>query len=748
MIKVDRTRVPIPNVLRRGTGSLADREFEAARRFYEEYDHNRQRGGFQFTAFRHASVRTALNQLFNNKCAYCESRISHTGVGDIEQFRPKAGVLTGASEFLPLHYWWLSNEWSNLYIACIDCNRISSRRSGAGIGQSGKGGRFPLQDETTRAPVLAGPDLLALEMPLLLDPCVDHVGQILIFSEDGKVTSRDHRGLTSIEIIGLNRPNLVEERRRTASIFKAIFEVLIENNRIGRYRADLRAQVDEMISPAAPYAGMCRQLLLDITEALPSTEGESLLALYNHISWSEIAAPQQEEGRLALAQFQAMQESYSLEDKGPDSTAAYLRARDRRVERLSIRNLRAISKLNLDAVDRGGRAPWLMLLGENAAGKSTILHSLALALIGDRYRSQLVSDLGIDLSRLVRIGAAFGEIRVWLSGATEPRVLRIYANGQVETEGRDAQLMVLGYGSTRLLPRRELAERTDAQYARIENLFDPFIPLADAERWLLEIDQQAFDYAAIAIKKSLSIGLERKLVREDGKVGLIERGGLTPLSMLCDGYQTVIALIVDILAVVLPTWRTPDLAQGLVLIDEVGNHLHPSWKLRFVESIREIFPSVQVVATTHEPLCLRGLQEGEIAVLHKGPRGRITLMADLPSIEGMRVDQILTSEHFGLSSTLDPEMQERFDRYYVLLRKNAPNDTETSEMLELRADINRIQQLGNTERERRMLDAIDRFLSHRSIAGDPLQLANNEATLDADLAAIWREADGRGEPTS
>jgi hypothetical protein len=106
----------------------------------------------------------------------------------------------------------------------------------------------------------------------------------------------------------------------------------------------------------------------------------------------------------------------------------------------------------------------------------------------------------------------------------------------------------------------------------------------------------------------------------------------------------------------------------------------------------------------------------------------------------MRIDQILTSEHFGLSSTLDPALQARFDRYNFLLRKTGPNQLETTELLELRDEINRMQQLGNSERERLLLAAIDRFLAHRPDTESTLDLARNEELLKAELAEIWEEA--------
>ncbi|WP_158704439.1 AAA family ATPase [Rhizobium sp. NXC24] len=752
MIRIDRDSVSAPDILHRSPGSKADREFQAASRFYENFAGNRQRGAFEFRIFRDPSVKEALQRLFHNKCAYCESVIAATGPGDIDQFRPKSGLISDDGQHFPLHYWWLTNEWSNLYLSCMECNRISYRSSsGSGSrSRSGKGSQFPLEDESLRGEVLSSVEQLAAERPLLLDPCSDDVESILVFSFDGTVSSADRRGLTTITLLGLNRTGLVEERRRTAVKASDLMNNMVRAVEFNNYDlvGSMIEQLKSMMRPSAAYAGMCRQLIGRAISELPG-EGFAEFPEIMELARPGVVEANRRQERLAqraLIDFEVQRESYSLEEDSADSTNAYRQIGSRFIESISIQNFRAISRLDLKIADGSERAPWLMLLGENAAGKSTILQAIALALLGEQYRNSLTGALNLDLGGMVKAGAECAEIHLNLSGARDPRILKIYRDGSVSTGGRAAQLILAAYGSTRLLPRRPEQIPTGARYARIENLFDPFVPLIDARNWLLDATPEEFDYAAIAIKNALAIDLDRELVRRDGDVGLFEFGKFIPLGRLCDGYQTVIALVVDILSLVLPTWKTPELAQGLVLIDEVGNHLHPSWKLRFVESMRSVLPGMQIIATTHEPLCLRGLRHGEIAVLHKGPRGGVKLVSDLPSIEGMRVDQILTSEHFGLASTLDPALQAQFDRYNFLLRKTTPTEREKAEILRLRDEINRVQQLGNTERERRLLTAIDRFLALRSDIENETEQTQSEEDLNAELAAIWQEAARRSGP--
>ncbi|MER9140305.1 AAA family ATPase [Mesorhizobium sp. M0830] len=600
----------------------------------------------------------------------------------------------------------------------------------------------------------ADESFLVRERPLLLNPCEDNVEEHLIFSVNGTVASSTQKGMTSIEILGLNRDALVLARRQVAEMVMTMIRTLrlsSDSTDAPSIADKIADQLKNMASPAAAYAGMVRQIISAELSSDPKLSAASVLSDIAPTQMPVLSNRARRKAVTSLAQFRRSQEDYSLENESPSDTNAYVAGRARLVEHVSIRNLRAISKLSLSVAASGGPAPWLMLLGENATGKSTVLQAIALALVGDKYFERVVAQTGLDLSGLVRRGADFGEISIHLSGASQPRVLKIFKDGRLEHSGRSAQLMVLAYGSTRLLPRSSGKSSYGESYARIDNLFDPFIPLADAQTWLLEASEDKFQYAALALKKALNIKLERLLVRQDGQVGLMERGSLIALNRLCDGYQTVIALLADILQVVLDAWATPDLAEGLVLLDEVGNHLHPSWKLRFVSSIREIMPRMQFIATTHEPLCLRGLVDGEVVVLRRGLRNAITVVEDLPAISGMRIDQILTSEHFGLDSTLDPAFQALFDKYYRLLRQYsasmarteaAPTQLDASlqtEITELRTEINRRQALGQSERERLMLTAIDKFLATRPSATSSASRSATETALDRELTQMWDE---------
>ncbi|MGP6151626.1 AAA family ATPase [Priestia flexa] len=95
-----------------------------------------------------------------------------------------------------------------------------------------------------------------------------------------------------------------------------------------------------------------------------------------------------------------------------------------------------------------------------------------------------------------------------------------------------------------------------------------------------------------------------------------EDGELMPISYLSDGYQDIIGIISDIayrMAILNPHLGHDVLKQtpGIVLIDEVDLHLHPKWQQKILIILKEIFPKVQFVTTTHSALIISSTKENE-----------------------------------------------------------------------------------------------------------------------------------------
>jgi predicted ATP-binding protein involved in virulence len=88
----------------------------------------------------------------------------------------------------------------------------------------------------------------------------------------------------------------------------------------------------------------------------------------------------------------------------------------------------------------------------------------------------------------------------------------------------------------------------------------------------------------------------------------ISKGNTTlELSQLSDGEKCTLALIGDLarrLALANPSINNPCHGNGIVLIDEIELHMHPTWQRRIIPTLRDIFPNIQFIITTHSPQVL------------------------------------------------------------------------------------------------------------------------------------------------
>jgi hypothetical protein len=219
---------------------------------------------------------------------------------------------------------------------------------------------------------------------------------------------------------------------------------------------------------------------------------------------------------------------------------------------------------------------------------------------------------------------------------------------------------------------------------------------------------------------------------------IVKESGRESFDDLSDGYRSMLALASDIMAVMFDQWEDMKTAEGIVLLDELENHLHPTWKMRVVSSLRSFFPRVQFITTTHDLLCLRGLQNGEVAVLRRAPDGSVfARVDDLPEVAGLRVDQLLTSEHFGLASTIDPATEELFRQYYALIAKPKLSAPEKEERERLKQQLAPVTILGATRRDRLALEAIDEFLAFEQRTPDSAERLTLREDTKKRVAALW-----------
>ena len=101
--------------------------------------------------------------------------------------------------------------------------------------------------------------------------------------------------------------------------------------------------------------------------------------------------------------------------------------------------------------------------------------------------------------------------------------------------------------------------------------------------------------------------------------------------------------------------------ESLILLDEPDTHLNPLWKWRYREYLNDVVKrpdSTQIIINTHDPLVIGSMTKEEVRVFNYDPlEKRVTAIQPDVDPKGLGVAGILTSELFGLSTTLDEETQ-------------------------------------------------------------------------------------------
>jgi predicted ATP-binding protein involved in virulence len=99
--------------------------------------------------------------------------------------------------------------------------------------------------------------------------------------------------------------------------------------------------------------------------------------------------------------------------------------------------------------------------------------------------------------------------------------------------------------------------------------------------------------------------------------------GRLAVSQMSDGVRGVVSLVAD-LAFRCMRLNSPFgeeaiiQTKGIVLIDEVDQHLHPGWQQRILRAIRRAFPNIQFIVTTHSPEVLTTVESRQIRILQEG----------------------------------------------------------------------------------------------------------------------------------
>jgi hypothetical protein len=110
-------------------------------------------------------------------------------------------------------------------------------------------------------------------------------------------------------------------------------------------------------------------------------------------------------------------------------------------------------------------------------------------------------------------------------------------------------------------------------------------------------------------------------------------------------------------------WNSSRRLAGIVLLDEMDEHLHPKWQKTLVPTLRRLLPEIQFITTTHSPLAIVNTRPGELFATRLHNAVAELIPDALPTPDGRSANELLLGEWFGLTSTLDSTSEKLLTRY-------------------------------------------------------------------------------------
>lgn len=687
----------------------------------------------------------ALHELFQGRCAFCESESDEAG---LHFFRPINGAEPQQNMVdAHIYYAWLAYAWQNLYLACTQCNRH------AGNYFPVRGKRAPIPSAETFMNYLQSgsglwPDWPPKEKALLVDPCkAQSFFTHFTMQNDGLMVAVSESGRETIRTYGLNRESLVRQRARRFGEYLGGMAEAIDTKSLTQLTRYFRFAELE-------YGGGWYLLLRRIAERLGTRKGPKPVLSPARIVRVFLPLLKEAEGFNWF--MDAIGETRTEE---PLTDEAHSSAKNTVESFLTLHSVRlhhfkSLEEITLTippAPHHAGEtpiAPAVLILGENATGKSSILEGVALALTTESARKKLALKWRSYVLDAAYMGGSPGKKpgvgRVDIVSSAQTMLRMAFQNGGYKISRDNGFNLgpVFAYGAFRHFQHKRRLFVPDHP---VRNLFDGNL-LGNPQIWLLTLEEDRFNMVIRALREVLAIEGEFDVVErnQDAQECFIvtsmpkPEGDFitirTPLSIVSSGFRSVLAMVCDIMAGLMnpevnPGFTTLETARGVVLIDEIEAHLHPRWKMQIMNGLRKALPGLTFIVTTHDPLCLRGMRDGEVVVLQRVVNDDdsiesefptiVQTLTELPHLSTMHVDQLLTSDFFQLYSTVEPKINQHMAHVADLLTKSQQaiplNNEEKRVLAAFEKDIAAAMPVGTSEAHRLVQEAVADYLKQRHV---------------------------------
>lgn len=252
----------------------------------------------------------------------------------------------------------------------------------------------------------------------------------------------------------------------------------------------------------------------------------------------------------------------------------------------------------------------------------------------------------------------------------------------------------VNYGVNRLVLKTPLRLRKGESYGQysaferaIENqiafgkLFEWFLEQETYENQMKRQDEAYKDKALNAVKKAMLAMLDGyqdiHIAARPYSMRITKEKETLDILQLSDGEKCVLALFGDIarrLALANPSLENPLEGTGVVLIDELELHMHTLWQRKVIGVLKETFPKIQFIITTHSPQVL-GEVNRDFNILSLVREEDNIKCSFLTSLYGLDSNTVL--EDILKTDSMNAMLKNRIDKMYECIETQDFDEAET-----------------------------------------------------------------------
>lgn len=371
------------------------------------------------------------------------------------------------------------------------------------------------------------------------------------------------------------------------------------------------------------------------------------------------------------------------------------------ITKIRLNNICCFEKAEIDLLREPGIAKrWLLIVGDNGVGKTSFLRSIAIGLCDETGAASLLQDIYGDLIQKDKKTATI-ELELVTEGKQSYRITTHLDQTETGTEVVKKtiekeksfpwhKVFVCAYGADRGIEGSQPYEQYAAPDA-LYTLFNYDWPLQNPELMIYRRAKGTGDRTRLLNELCDILGLpEKSISLTKGGFSISSFGKKILWGASADGYRATITLVLDMLG----WFMLSDLDKkherelfGIILIDEIEQHLHPELQRSIVAKLNKVFPNIQFIATSHSPICAAGLADLDdsncsLELLRTNGKGWVE-NEPLSTMRGWRYDQILTSSAFGLTAARNLATEKLMDEIKQLYMKAKLNKKEVAELDDL-----------------------------------------------------------------